>query len=315
MTDTPFLPKRVDHLIVPPLKCQGIKSKLVKFIALSIEWHGRGKWIEPFLGSGVVLFNINPPRALVADTNKHIIRFYRDVQEGIIDEMIVRSYLEYMGAELSKRGADFYYEVRERFNQEGGDSLRLLFLNRCCYNGIMRFNSEGRFNVPFGHKPHRFRRSYVTKIVNQVHRIRRIIQDKQWVFKVAHWKDTLTKAEYDDFVYMDPPYVGRHTDYFNQWTEDDAVELAEYASKLKCGFALSMWKENKYRHNRHIDLYWNRYVLKTFSHFYHVGSKEEFRNQMTEALILSAEHVASQESIEAASKRRSQQSEQLRIFD
>jgi len=286
-----FLPKHIDKIVVPPLKCQGIKTKLVNFIATSVKWRGRGRWIEPFLGSGVVLFNINPEKALVADTNKHIINFYREIQAGYIDERIVKDYLEDMGAKLFERGEDFFYEVRSQFNSADGGSLRLLFLNRCCYNGIMRLNSQGKLNVPFGHKPERFRRAYVTKIVNQVSRIRRIMKDKDWRFEVADWRETVSRAAPDDFVYLDPPYVGRHTDYYNNWTEDQAIELARVASTLKCGFALSMWKVNKYRENHHLDLYWNGFVTKTFSHFYHVGSKEEFRNEMTEALVMRAENA------------------------
>lgn len=178
MSRNSFLPKNISKVIVPPLKCQGIKTKLVPFIASTIRWEGKGKWIEPFLGSGVVLFNINPNRALVSDTNKHIINFYKNLQEGRIDEKMVKDYLEENGVNLFKYGQEFYYEVRDQFNQNSSDeiddSLKLLFLNRCCYNGIMRFNSQGKFNVPFGHKPERFRRPYITKIVNQVARIRQI---------------------------------------------------------------------------------------------------------------------------------------------
>lgn len=287
-----FLPKHIDKIVVPPLKCQGIKTKLVNFIATSVRWHGRGKWIEPFLGSGVVLFNINPERALVSDTNKYIINFYKDIQQNRIDEKIVKDYLEVNGVNLFKYGKEFFYEMRDQFNNSDSDSLKLLFLNRCCYNGIMRFNSQGKFNVPFGHKPQRFRRAYITKIVNQVSRIRRIIRDKDWRFEVNDWHETIQKAKPEDFVYLDPPYIGRHTDYYNSWTESDAIKLAEAAPDLSCGFALSMWKENRYRQNVHLDLHWNGFVTKTYSHFYHVGSKEKFRNEMTEALVLKAENVA-----------------------
>lgn len=287
-----FLPKHFDKIVVPPIKCQGIKTKLVNFVASTVRWRGNGKWIEPFLGSGVVLFNVNPERALVSDTNKHIIHFYQDIQTGKVSDIIVKEYLEVMGGYLFKYGKEFYYEVRDQFNAEGGDSLKLLFLNRCCYNGIMRFNSKGKFNVPFGHKPERFRQAYITKIVNQVARIRRIIRDNDWKFQVQDWRKTMLQAKTEDFVYMDPPYIGRHTDYYNSWTENDAIELANVSSKLDCGFALSMWKENKYRENVHLDLHWNGFVTKTFSHFYHVGSKEKFRNEMTEALVLKPENVA-----------------------
>jgi len=65
---------------VPPLKIQGIKTKLVPFILKNITWHGNGKWIEPFLGSGVVAFNVRPDRALLADVNPHIISVYQAIR-------------------------------------------------------------------------------------------------------------------------------------------------------------------------------------------------------------------------------------------
>lgn len=286
-----FLPREINRILVPPLKCQGIKTKLVRFIAQTIKWHGKGRWIEPFLGSGVVLFNTKPARALVGDTNKHIIQFYKEVQSGKINSRIVKEYLEYNGTELARYGKPFYYEIRKQFNEDG-DPLKLLFLNRSCYNGIMRFNSDGQFNVPFGHKPERFRRAYITKIVNQVQRIQELVKDKNWEFVVSDWKSLMTQANENDFVYMDPPYLGRHTDYYNDWNEQDAVELAQSAQALPCGFALSMWKENKYRINQHLEDHWHKFELKTFSHFYHVGSKESFRNKMTEALVLDSGSVA-----------------------
>lgn len=73
---TQKLPLKVKQIVIPPIKCQGIKTKLVKFILSSISWHGRGRWIEPFLGSGVVLFNVQPEHALVNDINPHIIHLY-----------------------------------------------------------------------------------------------------------------------------------------------------------------------------------------------------------------------------------------------
>jgi DNA adenine methylase len=59
---------------IPPIKCQGIKTKLVDFIRDNIVWNKQGNWIEPFLGSGVVAFNIGPEKAVLSDTNKHIIQ-------------------------------------------------------------------------------------------------------------------------------------------------------------------------------------------------------------------------------------------------
>ena len=100
------LPFDIDHVGVPPIKCQGIKTKLVPFIFRSIEWHAEsaGRWIEPFLGSGVVALNFAPPKALLGDTNKHIIRFYQSIQSGEINGTAVREYLANEGRELSANG-------------------------------------------------------------------------------------------------------------------------------------------------------------------------------------------------------------------
>jgi DNA adenine methylase len=288
------LPSDKKKIFVPPIKCQGIKTKLVGFISRNIAWSGEGKWIEPFLGSGVVLFNIQPERALVADTNKHIINFYKDIQSGALNELQVKEYLQENGVKLFETGPEYFYQMRADFNSNGHDSLKFLFLNRAGFNGLIRFNSLGKFNVPFNHKTDRFRRPYITKIVNQIGNIRRIIQNKDWVFQVADWREIISKAAPDDFVYLDPPYIGRHTDYYNSWSEQDAKELAGCAKSLKCGYALSMWKANKYRSNDHL-IDWNGLVMRDFDHFYHVGSTESLRNRMTEVLAIKPENAVNVE--------------------
>jgi len=279
-----FLPQNITKIQVPPIKCQGIKTKLISFIAQNILWKGNGTWIEPFLGSGVVAFNVKPERAILCDTNKHIINFYQKLQKNQINKLILREALTEMGSKLFKKGEDYYYEVRESFNTNH-DSISFLFLNRSCFNGLIRFNSKGKFNVPFCRKDKRFSKSYITKIVNQVDNIYSIINGRDWKFLVSDYKDTLKLAKLNDFIYLDPPYLGRHTDYYNTWNQEDAIQLSIEVSKLKCKYALSMWLENKYRKNEHIEEFWKGNDVKTFSHFYHIGSKEALRNKMTEALL------------------------------
>jgi len=281
------LPFAIAHVGTTPIKCQGIKTKLVPFIFSSVCWKptGEARWIEPFLGSGVVGLNLAPPRALLADTNKHIIGFYLAIQRGDMNRESAREFLECEGKKLAAGGAEFYYEVRKRFNEKQSP-FDFLFLNRSCFNGVMRFNRHGHFNVPFGHKPQRFAPAYVTKIVNQIGWVAKQMQGKDWEFRVSHWEETLAQATPNDFVYLDPPYIGRHADYFNAWDLGEAERLAETANGLMCGYALSMWLENRYRKNDHIALSWAEGELRICSHFYHVGSSESLRNEMDEALVI-----------------------------
>lgn len=281
------LPRRVSHVGTPPLKCQGIKTKLVAFIFRHIEWsqENDGRWIEPFVGSGVVALNLAPQRAVLADSNPHVINLYRAIQRGAINPDAVREFLGEEGEKLSSRGADYYYEVRARFNNSGSP-FDFLFLNRSCFNGVMRFNKRGKFNVPFGHKPQRFSKAYITKIANQVNWTAKQMAGKEIDWRVADWKNTLAEARPNDFVYLDPPYVGRHADYYNSWDEEAASRLASAARSLPCGFAVSMWLQNAYRRNPHVERCWSGMDLAEFAHFYHVGSRESLRNRMTEALIV-----------------------------
>ena len=275
------------HIKVPPIKCQGIKTKLVPFILSQVQWAEQeySRWIEPFLGSGVVAFNLAPRRALLTDTNQHIIAFYRSIQNGAIDRSIVCNFLHDQGDRLLSQGATYYYEVRDRFNQTASP-LDFLFLNRACFNGLMRFNSKGGFNVPFCRKPQRFAQSYITKIANQVDWVAKQMAGKEWEFRVAPWQETLVAAKPDDFVYLDPPYIGRHTDYYNAWNQAEADKLAVITKQLSCGFAVSMWLENQHRQNSHIQACWSGLEMRVCQHFYHVGSRETLRGAIAEALLI-----------------------------
>ena len=284
MTALPFAIARVG---TPPIKCQGIKTKLIPFIFSSIVWNGSGIWIEPFLGSGVVAFNLEPQRALLTDTNRHIIRFYQAIERGEMNRESAREFLECEGRKLAHGEDAYYYEVRKRFN-EYQSSFDFLFLNRSCFNGVMRFNRQGGFNVPFGHKPQRFAPAYITKIANQIGWVAKQMQGKEWEFRVSAWQETLAEAAPGDFVYLDPPYIGRSADYFNSWDVEEAENLADVAQRLPGGYALSMWLENRYRRNEHIAQAWAEGELRVCSHFYHVGASEGLRNAMDEALVIKA---------------------------
>jgi len=235
-----LLPKNIQKVVMPPIKYHGGKTKLIKFILSNISWNGKGRWIEPFLGSGVVLLNVQPERALANDINPHIIRLYQKLYDGDLSPEEVRSYLLSEGRKLSSYGEEYYYLVRERFNQNG-HPLDFIFLSRACFNGLIRFNSNGKFNNSFCRQPNRFNESYVSKIVNRISQILQIMRGKDWEFRVGDWKECIKNVEADDFVYLDPPYIGRYIDYYKKWTENDTLEVYKVIRQLPSGFALSTW--------------------------------------------------------------------------
>jgi DNA adenine methylase len=272
--------------LVPPLKCQGIKTKLVSTIRQIAVGRPYSRWVEPFCGSCVVALNVQPKKALLCDTNIHIIRLYQDIQSGRITAPLAKAFLREEGDKLSAQGEPYYYIVRERFNAAPA-SLDFLFLNRSCFNGVMRFNRKGKFNVPYCHKPERFAQAYVTKIANQVLQIAQVLSGVDWTFEACDFRESLARAKAGDFVYADPPYAGRHVDYFNSWSDEDEDALASRLGSLPCDFILSTWHSNEFRTNASIERVWGgpNFNITTREHFYHVGSSEDLRHPMIEALI------------------------------
>ncbi len=271
-------------VLVPPIKCQGIKTKLVPLILRTIDRDPSAKWIEPFLGSGVVALNVAPATALLADSNPHVVSFYKAVQDGRVDGRVARDFLQREGEALARRGQDYYYEVRERFNRDHAP-LDFLFLNRSCFNGLIRFNREGRFNVPFGHKPNRFARAYVTKIVNQIELFRTVVASSEWRIECQDFVKTIAEADRNDFIYCDPPYLGRHVDYYDSWNEQNEQALLRALSERRARFLLSTWHSNQHRRNEMLASLWGHHHITLQPHFYHVGAREENRKAMLEALV------------------------------
>lgn len=286
--DKLILPKYTSKIIIPPIKCQGIKTKLTKWILSNAMLKDESTWIEPFIGSGVVGFNSGAKFTIMNDINPHIIRFYQGVKDGVINHYIVRNYLEKEGEELRREGAGHYYKIRERFNKNN-NPLDFLFLSRSGFNGVMRFNSKGEFNIPFCKKKKRFSKSYITKIANQVLSIQSILINASWNFTNLNFNEIITRASKDDFIYCDPPYYGRHTDYFNRWSEDSEYVLYKLLKDTEAKFILSTWHSNKYRKNPNIDKLWSQFNILTREHFYHIGAKEENRNSIIEAIVLNYE--------------------------
>lgn len=273
-----------EKVFVPPIKIQGIKTKLVPLIKDNVVLDKGSVWVEPFMGSGVVGFNIEPKAAIFADINPHIINFYNQIKTGNINACIVREFLEREGKLLENGDDEYYYSVRARFNEKH-DPLDFLFLNRSCFNGMIRFNRNYEFNVPYGHKSQRFSKAYITKIVNQVAHAERLIKENSWEFICQSFEETVSMAGRGDFIYCDPPYIGRHVDYYDSWDEESEFFLHDALVNSRAKYMLSTWDHNDYRKNEYIEKVWHSCDKITQEHFYHVGAREKNRNSVIEAIL------------------------------
>jgi DNA adenine methylase len=177
--------------ITPPLKWAGGKRRLVPYIQYSWASHENLRLVEPFCGGLGISLGLLPTEALLNDINPHLINFYKWLKHGLD-----------ISIEM-KNSEKQYYEYREEFNdliiknkEETKKAAELFYyLNKTGFNGLCRFNKQGKFNVPFG------RHSTINYSID-LHKYKTIISN--WDFIASSFSDIKLKP--DDFVYADPPY-------------------------------------------------------------------------------------------------------------
>jgi len=149
----------------PFLKWAGGKTQLITKIERYLPYEikiQKFTYIEPFVGSGAILFWIleNFPKlekAVINDINADLINTYRIIaskpKELIsILQILQNEYHNLEGKEEEKK--EYYYKKRELYNirkeEKSGQAALFIFLNRTCFNGLYRVNKSNGYNVPIG---------------------------------------------------------------------------------------------------------------------------------------------------------------------
>jgi DNA adenine methylase len=184
--------------IQPFLKWAGGKRQLLheikKYMPNTFDCY-----YEPFLGAGAVLFELQPDKAVINDSNFELINCYN----------VIKNNLEELILDLSthQHTQEYYYNIRALDRDINYSEIsnikkasRFIFLNRTCFNGLYRVNSKGYFNVPFGkyQNPNFQNSELLKKVSNFLNKNIKICNDDFYTI--------LKDAKKDDFIYLDPPY-------------------------------------------------------------------------------------------------------------
>lgn len=190
-------------LVRPFLKWAGGKRQLIpelkKYIPDDFKRH---TYFEPFLGGGALFFALQPKRAVVNDSNTELFNCYcvvRDCVEELIEDL-----------RKHENTSEHYYDVRDwdrdpnyRNRSPVERAARIIYLNKTCYNGLFRVNSQGQFNVPFG-------RYTDPNIVDEgvLRAVSKYLNEADCYITILNgdFADTVRSAKRGDFVYFDPPY-------------------------------------------------------------------------------------------------------------
>ena len=203
--------------LIPILKWAGGKRQLLsQIVPLMPEKYT--KYYEPFVGAGAVLFDQQPKRAIINDTNTELINVYQMIKEQP-EELI-----DLLGQYEKNHSKEYYYEVRERDRDAVAfasissleKAARTIYLNRTCYNGLYRVNKKGWFNTPIG-------KNSVITIVNAeaIREMSKYLNKADITLLNGDYKQALGGITKRDFVFIDPPYYPMKVDSFLRYDADN----------------------------------------------------------------------------------------------
>lgn len=188
-----------NKLAQPFLKWAGGKRQLLpeirKYIPKKIN-----TYYEPFLGAGAVLFDIQPKKAVINDINTELINTYIAIRDHV-DELI-------NDLKKHKNEKEYFYAIRDLDRKEEFKKLslverasRIIYLNKTCFNGLFRVNSQGHFNVPFGKYKN-------PQIVNEIvlRAVHNYLNSNDITILNVDFEKAVENAKKGDFIYFDPPY-------------------------------------------------------------------------------------------------------------
>ena len=262
----------------PFLKWAGGKTRLISQYKDYFPQHYQ-TYYEPFLGGGAVFFHLQPSHAVLTDINADLVITYRCVRDNL-EELITL-----LQAHQQRHNSEYYYDVRNYHN--GTDltkAARFIYLNKTCFNGLYRVNSQGKFNVPVG----KYKNPGICQ--EEVLRVASLALQKVEI-KQANFEEVLNYATgTNDFVYFDPPYyplnkTSNFTAYSNFcFDENQQIKLRDIFIELADKGVKVMLSNSDCPLIR--DLY-SDFNVHTISAARSINSNAQKRGKITEVLVTS----------------------------
>lgn len=263
----------------PFLKWPGGKRQLLRELLRHMP-KKYGRFFEPFVGGGALFFTVKPEYGYISDVNPELINVYEVVQNSV--EELIESLNQHKNTEK------YFYQLRDADRSEEykywsklEKASRQIYLNKTCFNGLYRMNSDGHFNVPYGFYKN-------PNIVDEPNLIACSVLLKKTEIALASFEAVEKKARKGDFVYFDPPYVPLNkTSSFTKYYKDDFDLDAQFALRELCERLTSkgvmFMLSNSYTETVR-ELYKN-YHVKTVKANRAINCKADGRGKINELII------------------------------
>ncbi len=272
----------------PFLKWAGGKSKLIEqYIPYFPQ--SFSNYYEPFLGGGAVFFyfcSVRPDtNKLISDINPELINTYSCIKNNVEPLILLLS------THQIQHNKDYYYKMRSsaiapvRSHGEGSDierAARFIYLNKTCFNGLYRENSQGQFNVPMG--------KYKNPTICNTDLLRSASVALQSATVSLKSYESINAKNEQDFVYFDPPYyplssTSNFTTYSRYvFKEAEQIELRDKFAQLANRGVKVMLSNSDCAFVRELYSDFNIYEISASRA---INSKAEKRGKITEVLITS----------------------------
>ncbi len=199
----------------PLIKWSGGKADELEMIKPHIP-DNYDTYIEPFVGGGAVFFDVKPRKAVINDIHPELTNLYQQIKDGYGPRL-------YEAMKDVKIDEQNYYFIRDVFEPENKfeEAFRFYYLRKTCFRGMLRYNSDGKFNIPYG----RYKTINVEDLNNNEYgqllaNTEVLNNDFSYVFEHYNSKD--------NFAFIDQPYDSVFTDYgYCQFKRDDQERLAD----------------------------------------------------------------------------------------
>ncbi|HDT4319374.1 TPA: Dam family site-specific DNA-(adenine-N6)-methyltransferase [Klebsiella aerogenes] len=180
----------------PFLKWAGGKFSVIDDVLAHMP-RGR-RLIEPFAGGGSVFLNAGFDEVIANDACDDLILTYQVMQCEPL-ALTDKAYAMFQEG----NNPDYFDKLKARFNKREimtqlERAAAFIYLNRHCYNGLMRYNRLGEFNVGFG----KYRQPYFPRAELEAF----AAVARRCTFAVADCNDTVALAGEGDVIFCDPPY-------------------------------------------------------------------------------------------------------------
>jgi DNA adenine methylase len=208
----------------PIVKWSGGKSdEISKFIQHIPKEYDT--YLEPFIGGGAVYFHLNPNKAVITDVHKELIDFYTAIKNKKALDI-------YNFMSEHPNNEETYYEVRNNMviNDYLDNAKRFFYQRKTCFRGMLRYNSSGKFNIPFGrYKTYNYEILKNTKYEELLENTTVECKDFSYIFE--NYNNS------NNFMFLDPPYDSEFTDYgYCSFGKEEHKKLADCFKKtdIKC---------------------------------------------------------------------------------